>query len=187
MFVNGSHPILEASERTTYGDVTKSPVGFLFKWVLVNRTWVAHVNAETKQQSVAWNHTCSPTWLRKACQTLLARRLMITIFWDVQGIFIIEFMTHGTAINSKVYCRMLMKLKRAMQNKHLGLLNTGVVVLHDNVPSHCCRNRRDFSQIQMMCVSTSSLQPRLGPFWSSSVHCNEDMSWRTAFHWWWET
>ena len=36
MFVNGSHPILEASERTTYGDVTKSPVGFLFKWVLVH-------------------------------------------------------------------------------------------------------------------------------------------------------
>ena len=35
MFVNGSHPILEASERTTYGDVTKSPIGFLFKWVLL--------------------------------------------------------------------------------------------------------------------------------------------------------
>ncbi|GBO18322.1 hypothetical protein AVEN_87550-1, partial [Araneus ventricosus] len=77
-------------------------------------TWVTHVNAETKQQSMAWGHTGSPTRLRKARQTLSVRKLMVTVFWDAQGILLIEFMTRGTTINSEVYCRTLQKLKRAI-------------------------------------------------------------------------
>ncbi|GBM57008.1 Mariner Mos1 transposase [Araneus ventricosus] len=101
-----------------------------------DETWVAHVNAETKQQSMAWGHTGSQTRLRKARQTLSARKLMVTVFWDAQGILLIEFMTRGTTINSKVYCRTLKKLKRAIQNKCCGLLSSGVVVLHDNARPH---------------------------------------------------
>ncbi|GBL94849.1 Histone-lysine N-methyltransferase SETMAR [Araneus ventricosus] len=92
-------------------------------------TWVVHVNAETKQQSMAWGHTGSPTRLRKARQTLSGRKLMVTVFWDAQGILLIEFMTRGTTINSEVYCRMLKKLKRAIQNKRRVLLSSGVVLL----------------------------------------------------------
>ncbi|GBN98779.1 hypothetical protein AVEN_152534-1 [Araneus ventricosus] len=84
-----------------------------------HETWVAHVNVETKQQSMAWGHTGSPTRLKKARQTLSARKLMVTVFWDAQGILLIEFMTRGTTINSEVYCRTLKKLKRAIQNKRL--------------------------------------------------------------------
>ncbi|GBO03116.1 hypothetical protein AVEN_199047-1 [Araneus ventricosus] len=39
---------------------------FLNRIVAGDETWVAHVNAETKQQSMAWGHTGSPTRLRKA-------------------------------------------------------------------------------------------------------------------------
>ncbi|GBM15323.1 hypothetical protein AVEN_210950-1 [Araneus ventricosus] len=55
---------------------------------------------------------------------------------DAQGILLIEFMTRGTTINSEVYCRMLKKLKRAIQNKRRGLLSSGVVLLHDNARPH---------------------------------------------------
>ncbi|GBM62059.1 Mariner Mos1 transposase [Araneus ventricosus] len=85
---------------------------------------------------MAWGHTGSPTWLRKARQTLSARKLMVTVFWDAQGILLIEFMTRGTTINSQVYCRTLKKLKRAIPNKRRGLLSSGVVLLHDNVRPH---------------------------------------------------
>ncbi|GBN19063.1 hypothetical protein AVEN_73129-1 [Araneus ventricosus] len=107
---------------------------FLNRIVTVDarETWVAHVNAETKQQSMAWGHTDSPTRLRKACQTLSARKLMVTIFWDAQVILLIEFMTRGTTINSEVYCCTFKKLKKAIQNKRRGLLSSGVVLLHDN-------------------------------------------------------
>ncbi|GBM28212.1 Histone-lysine N-methyltransferase SETMAR [Araneus ventricosus] len=109
---------------------------FLNRIVTGDETWVAHVNAETKQQSMAWGHTGSPTRLRKARQTLSARKLMVTFFWDAQGIFLIEFMTRGTTINSEVYCRTLKKLKRAIHNKRRGLLSSGVVFLHDNTRPH---------------------------------------------------
>ncbi|GBM90647.1 Histone-lysine N-methyltransferase SETMAR [Araneus ventricosus] len=109
---------------------------FLNRIVTDDETWVAHANAETKQQSMAWGHTDSPTRLRKALQTLSARKLMVTVFWDAQGILLIEVMTRGTTINSVVYCRKLKKLKRAIQNKRRGLLSSGVVLLHDNARPH---------------------------------------------------
>ncbi|GBN10452.1 Histone-lysine N-methyltransferase SETMAR [Araneus ventricosus] len=109
---------------------------FLNRIVTGDETWVAHGNAETKQQSLAWGHTGSPTRLRKARQTLSSRKLMVTVFRDTQGILLIEFMTRGTAINSEVYCRMLKKQKRAIQNKRRGLLSSGVVLLHDNARPH---------------------------------------------------
>ncbi|GBM43234.1 Zinc finger protein 45 [Araneus ventricosus] len=61
---------------------------------------------------------------------------MVTVFWDAQGILLIEFMTRGTTINSEVYCRTLKKLKRAIQNKRRGLLSSGVVLLRDNACPH---------------------------------------------------
>ncbi|GFU99843.1 histone-lysine N-methyltransferase SETMAR [Trichonephila clavipes] len=116
---------------------------FLNRMVTGDETWVAHVNVETKQQSMAWGHTGSPTRLRKARQTLSVSKLMVTVFWDVQGIFLIEFMTRGTTINSEVYCRTLKKLKRAIQNKRRGLLSSGVVVLHDNARPHTAVRTRE--------------------------------------------
>ncbi|GFQ67856.1 uncharacterized protein TNCT_264641 [Trichonephila clavata] len=72
--------------------------------------------------------------------------------------------THGITINSEVFCLTLKKLKSAIQNKRRGLLSSGVVHLHDNAPSHCCKNTRGLAQIQMECVSKSSLRPGLGYF-----------------------
>ncbi|GBL54733.1 hypothetical protein AVEN_182212-1 [Araneus ventricosus] len=137
---------------------------FLNRIVTGDETWVAHVNAETKQQSMAWCHTCSPTRLRKASQTLSERKLMVTIFWDAQGILLIEFMTCRTTINSEVYCCTLKKLKRAIQNKRRGLLSSGVVLLHDNARPHTAvRTGEVCSNSNGMCFNIL-LQPVLGSF-----------------------
>ncbi|GBN74832.1 hypothetical protein AVEN_137482-1 [Araneus ventricosus] len=53
---------------------------FLNRIVAGDETWVAHVNAKTIQQSMAWGHTGSPTRMRKARQTLSARKLMVAVF-----------------------------------------------------------------------------------------------------------
>ncbi|GFU72919.1 histone-lysine N-methyltransferase SETMAR [Trichonephila clavipes] len=116
---------------------------FLNTMVTGDETWVAHVNVETKQQSMAWGHTGSPPRLMKARQTLSKRKLMDTVFWDVQGILLIEFMTRGTAINSEVYSRTFKKLKRTIQNKRRGLLSSGVVLLHDNARPHTAVRTRE--------------------------------------------
>jgi len=58
------------------------------------------------------------------------------IMTDCKGILLTEFMAPGTKITSQVYCEMLHKLKRSMQNKQQGTLSKGVVLLHDNARPH---------------------------------------------------
>jgi hypothetical protein len=85
------------------------------------------VNAETKEQS---KH--SPNKPKTFEQTLPARKLMASVFWDRKGVLMVELMKQGTTITSEVYCETLKKLRRAIQNKRRGMLTYGVVLLHDN-------------------------------------------------------
>jgi hypothetical protein len=58
-----------------------------------DETWVSFVNAETKEQSKQCLHTHSPNEpksFKKRC--LLARKLMVTVFWDRNEVLMVEFM-----------------------------------------------------------------------------------------------
>ncbi|GBN51069.1 Mariner Mos1 transposase [Araneus ventricosus] len=129
---------------------------------------------------MAWGHTGSPTRLRKARQTLSARKLMVTVFWDAQGILLIEFMTRGTAINSEDYCRTLKKLKRAIQNKRRGLLSSAVVLLHDNARPHTAvRIGEVLRKFKWDAFQHPPYSPDLSP---SDFHLFTAMkAWETAF------
>jgi hypothetical protein len=63
------------------------------------------MNVETKEQSKQWMHSHSSNKLKKFKQTLSARKLMVTIFWDRKGVLMVEFMQQGTTETSEVYCR----------------------------------------------------------------------------------
>jgi hypothetical protein len=67
------------------------------------------VNVETKEQSKQWMHTHSPNKPRKFKQTLSVRKLMATVFWDMKGVLLVDFMPQGTTITSEVYCETLKK------------------------------------------------------------------------------
>jgi hypothetical protein len=67
-------------------------------------TWVSFVNVETKEQSKQWMYTHPPNKLKKFKQTLSARKLMATVFWDRKGVLMVQFMQQETTITSEVYC-----------------------------------------------------------------------------------
>ena len=52
-------------------------------------------------------HTALPNKPKKAWKTLSARKVLTTVFWDVKGILLLEFMECGATINSEVYCEAL--------------------------------------------------------------------------------
>lgn len=56
-------------------------------------------------------HTSSPTKPKRTRQTLSARRIMTTVFWNGKGILLVDFIT------SAVYCETLKKSRRSIQNK----------------------------------------------------------------------
>jgi hypothetical protein len=51
-------------------------------------------------------HTYSPNKPKKFKQTS-ARKLRATVFWDMKGVQMAEFMQKGTTITFKVYCESL--------------------------------------------------------------------------------
>ncbi|GFY15167.1 histone-lysine N-methyltransferase SETMAR [Trichonephila clavipes] len=90
-------------------------MGGLFDRIVTDdETWVALVHTEAKQQYRAYGFTGSPTRLGKGCPTLSALKVMVTIFWNDQGILLIEFTTSGATIKSEIYGQTLKKLKRAI-------------------------------------------------------------------------
>jgi hypothetical protein len=54
----------------------------------------------------------------------------------------VEWMQQGAIIMSQVYCKMIKKLHRTIQNKRCGMLTYGVVLLHDNVRPHTAAHTR---------------------------------------------
>ena len=92
---------------------------------------MSHATPKSKQQSMEWRYTSSPT-KTKFKQTTSTRKIMCTVFWDRKGVLLVDFLPQGSTINAGVYCDTLKKLRRAIQNKRRGMFRRGVVMIHDN-------------------------------------------------------
>ena len=106
-----------------------------------DETWVSHITPESKQKSLHWKHTGSPK-RKKFKQTFSTRKIMCTVFWDRQGVLLVEFLPQGTTITSAVYCETLKKMY-AIQNKRRGMLSATILLLHDNARLHAAAQTQD--------------------------------------------
>jgi len=78
--------------------------------VTMDETWLYHYDLETKQQSMKWRHRGSrrPKIFRvqKSFGIVLA-----SIFWDQDGILLIDYFPKGQTINAEYYSSRLVQLK----------------------------------------------------------------------------
>jgi len=112
--------------------------GMLSHIVKGDETWVSHITPESKQQSFHSKHTGSPK-RKKVKQTFSTGKIMGTVFWDRQGVLLVECLPQGTKIYSAVYCETLKKPRLAIQNKRRGMLSANIFLLHGNTrPQLCC-------------------------------------------------
>ncbi|UYV72579.1 hypothetical protein LAZ67_9003841 [Cordylochernes scorpioides] len=66
-----------------------------------------------------------------------AGKVLLTIFWDVDGPICLDFLSSRQRMNSNLYCDILVnKLKPGIRNKRRGKLSKGVLLLHDNARPH---------------------------------------------------
>ena len=100
-------------------------------FVTADETWVSHITPESKQQSLRWKHIGSPK-RKKFKQMFSTRNITCTIFWDRQGILLVEFLPQDT--NYAVYCE---KLKKLHSHKYGRLLQMPVCIYHtcDCIPA----------------------------------------------------
>ena len=99
-----------------------------------DETWVHHWDPETKLESMAWKHKGSPTPVKFRTQPS-AGKIMATIFWDSEGVLMVDYAPKGRTITGQYYAEELVRLKECIRQKRRGKLTRGVLLLHDNVQS----------------------------------------------------
>ena len=102
--------------------------------------------------------------------TISTKKIMCTVFWERQGVLLVEFLPQGTTINSAVYCEMPKKLRPATQNKRRGMLSATILLLHDNARPHSAAQNQDLiTSFRWKQLDHPPVQPLFGAKWFSSL------------------
>jgi [histone H3]-lysine36 N-dimethyltransferase SETMAR len=101
--------------------------GFLHRIITGDETWIHQFEPESKRQSMQWRHVISPP-PRKFKMIPATKKIMATVFWDAQGILLVDFLPNGQTINANRYIMTLKKLKRAVRRKRLGLQDNQILL-----------------------------------------------------------
>lgn len=108
---------------------------FLSRFVTMDETWIHHFDPETKQQSMTWKRASSPT-PKKFKVTSSAGKVMASVFWDAEGIIMVEYLEKGATITGSYYADQIRRLREAIKEKRRGKLRVGVLFHQDNAPAH---------------------------------------------------
>ena len=101
-------------------------------------------NVETKVQSSQW---VSKTSLRpkKSRQVRSHVKVMLTVFFDSEGVVHYEFLPQGQTVNKEYYLEVMQYLHEAVRKKRPDVWRENRWMLqHDNAPSHSLFLVRDF-------------------------------------------
>jgi len=73
----------------------ENPDNFISRFLTVDETWLHYFDPESKLQSMAWKRVSSPP-PRKFCVVASAHKVMATVFWDAEGIVLIDSLEHDS-------------------------------------------------------------------------------------------
>jgi histone-lysine N-methyltransferase SETMAR len=111
------------------------PSEFMARIVTGDESWLHYYEPETRQQSSQWmaRGDCPPV-KAKSCPS--AGKRMATVFWDCQGILLIDWLPEHRTINSDYYITVLSNLKDAIKRERRGKWSRGILLQHDNARPH---------------------------------------------------
>ena len=86
-------------------------------------------------QSIQWKHPgSSPP--KKFKRVHSAGKVMVSIFWNSQGVIMIDNLEPGRMINGAHDAGQLSRLRREIASKRRGKLTPSVLLLQENAPAH---------------------------------------------------
>src|SRR5215510_9443331 len=88
--------------------VWRDPNDFLSRLVTMDETllYVYHYDKETKQQTMEWRHSSSPSPQKFRVQKSTGK-VLASIFLDQDGILLIDYLPKGQTINAEYYSPLL--------------------------------------------------------------------------------
>ena len=109
---------------------------FLCSIITGDESWVYGYDPETKVQSSVWKSPSSPR-PTKARQVRSKIKVLLTVFFDSQGIIQHEYAPSGQTVTGAYYLNVLRHLRDAIRRKRPDMWTTGDWKLHhDNAPAH---------------------------------------------------
>ena len=95
---------------------------FLKKMVTCDKTSVWHYEPESKWQSMEWKHVGSLV-KKKFKSQQSTRKVILTVFWDMQGPITISFLQKESFVNSVNYCELLKHVKKKQKSTNAGVIS----------------------------------------------------------------
>jgi hypothetical protein len=89
-------------------------------------------------------------------------KVMVMVLLDCKGVLLVDFMEKGITINAASYCATVEWLREAIKRQCLGLLTTGVLLLHNNTWPHVALQHNNSAALQVENLGTATIQPRSG-------------------------
>jgi len=141
----------------------RDPNDFLSRLVIMDDTWLYYYDPETKQQSMEWRHSGSPC-AKKFRVPKSAGKFLASIFWDQDGILLIDYLSKGQTINADYYSSLLVQLNDILKEKRPGKITKGVLFLHDNAPAHRAHaTQKKLAHLGVHCLDHPPHSPDLAP------------------------
>ncbi|UYV63100.1 hypothetical protein LAZ67_2003132 [Cordylochernes scorpioides] len=112
-----------------------NPEEFVNRFVTMDETWAHHFTPESKQQSMQRRHSGSPP-PKKAKTVPSAGKVMVSVFWDSEGVLLLDFLNKGQTITDNYYANLVKQLREAIKERRRGKLSRKIVYHQDNAPSH---------------------------------------------------
>jgi histone-lysine N-methyltransferase SETMAR len=76
-----------------------------------------------------------------------AGKVVLTVFWDSQGVLLAHFPKSGENVNSASYSEVLLKVRDAIHRKRLCQLARGLLLHHDNARPHTAQATQERIQV----------------------------------------
>lgn len=129
--------------ENSLADVSDDP-NLLSRIITGDETWVYGYDVETKTQSSQWKLPNEPR-PKKARQVRSNVKVLLTVFFDCNGVVHHEFLPRGKTVNKEYYIQVLRRLREAIRRKRPELWrNNNWLLHHDNAPPHTALVIREF-------------------------------------------
>ncbi|XP_063387179.1 histone-lysine N-methyltransferase SETMAR-like [Cydia fagiglandana] len=131
--------------------------------VTVDETWIRQYDPECKSESMQWIEKGERPPKKFKVQKS-ASKLMATVFWDCDGILLIDYLEKGSTINALYYADLVRQVRQAIVEKRRGKLRKGILFLQDNAPVHTAHvARRALKEVGFDEIDHPPYSPDLAP------------------------
>jgi len=110
-----------------------------------------------------WRHSGLPCPKKFRVQKS-AGKFLASIFWDQDGILLIDYLPKDQTTNAEYYSSLLVQLKDILNEKRRGNVTKAVLFLHDNALAHrTLATQKKLAYLGFQCLDHPPYSPDLAP------------------------